>query len=90
MSVSLQGLAAGSYTLSHHRIDAEHSNSHTVWERLGSPQVPSEEQLAQIHAREGFEELEAPRRVTTSGGDLELTVELPLPSVSLLVLTPEA
>ncbi|MGO3502147.1 Beta-xylosidase [Corynebacterium xerosis] len=87
VSLTVRGLEAVAYRLTHHRIDAEHSNSHTIWESLGSPQVPSDEQLAQIHAREGLEELTAAADVTASAeGTLELTVELPLPSVSLLVL----
>ncbi|MGO2606693.1 MAG: GH39 family glycosyl hydrolase [Brachybacterium tyrofermentans] len=87
VSLTVRGLEAVAYRLTHHRIDAEHSNSHTVWESLGSPQVPSDEQLAQIHAREGLEELTAAVDVTASAeGTLELTLELPLPSVSLLVL----
>ena len=77
----------GAQRLTHHRIDSGHSNSHTVWQALGSPQVPSPEQLAQIHAREGLEELEPPRRVEVGAdGVLALTVELPLPAVSLLVM----
>ena len=87
VALTVRGLEAVAYRLTHHRIDAEHSNSHTVWESLGSPQVPSDEQLAQIHAREGLEELTAAVDVTASAeGTLELTLELPLPSVSLLVL----
>lgn len=89
VSLTVRGLEAGAYRLTHHRIDAEHSNSHTVWQRLGAPQVPSPEQLAQIHAREGLEELAEPVEVRAGAeGTLELTVELPLPAVSLLVLEP--
>ncbi|MGP9845108.1 GH39 family glycosyl hydrolase [Brachybacterium sp. 107] len=89
VALTVRGLKAGTYRLTHHRIDAEHSNSHTIWEGLGSPQVPDADQLAQIHAREGLEELTEAADVTASAeGTLELTVELPLPAVSLLVLEP--
>lgn len=84
--MTVTGLADGEHVLRHHRIDADHSNAHTVWRSLGSPQVPTEEQVAQIKARQGLEELEPERRVQVSGGTLELTVELPLPAVSLLTL----
>ncbi|GAB2988929.1 GH39 family glycosyl hydrolase [Actinotalea caeni] len=86
VQVTVTGLADGEHVLRHHRIDADHSNAHTVWRSLGSPQVPTEEQVAQIKARQGLEELEPERRVQVSGGTLELTVELPLPAVSLLTL----
>ncbi|MFC0675894.1 GH39 family glycosyl hydrolase [Brachybacterium hainanense] len=89
VTVALEGLPRGAYRLSHRRIDADHSNSHTLWQALGSPQVPSPEQLAQIHAREGLEDLEPQRELQVGAdGALELRLELPLPSVSLLVLEP--
>lgn len=88
VTLDVTGLDADAYTLSHHRIDAAHSNSHTAWVAAGSPQVPTEEQLAAIKARQGVEELEPARRVEVSSSALELTVSLPLPSVSLLVLEP--
>ncbi len=86
VQVTISGLGDGEHVLRHHRIDADHSNSHTVWQSLGAPQVPTEEQVAQIKARQGLEELEPERRVQVTGGTLELTVELPLPAVSLLTL----
>ncbi|MFD1717685.1 GH39 family glycosyl hydrolase [Georgenia deserti] len=87
VTVSVAGLT-GRYRLRHLRIDAEHSNAHTVWKRLGSPQVPSEEELALIRSRQGLEEYEPSRTVTASDGAVDLRVRLPLPSVSLLVLEP--
>jgi xylan 1,4-beta-xylosidase len=88
VTVAVGGLAASGYRLSHYRIDHDHSNSHTVWESLGSPQNPSDEQLAAIRIRQGLESAEEARTVETVGGALELTVSLPLAAVSLLVLSP--
>ncbi|BDZ50243.1 beta-xylosidase [Frondihabitans sucicola] len=90
VAVAFAGLAAGSYRLEHFRIDGSHSNSHTVWQELGSPQDPTPEQLKAIRAREGLELLEAPSTVTPQAGSIEVTVSLPLTAVSLLILTPEA
>lgn len=87
VALEVAGLDAGAYTLTHWRIDADHSNSHTAWVAAGSPQLPTEEQLSAIRARQGLEELEPARRVEVSG-PLELALALPLPSVSLLVLEP--
>jgi xylan 1,4-beta-xylosidase len=88
VTVQVAGLDAGAYTLSHFRIDADHSNSHTAWVAQGSPQLPTDEQVAAIKARQGLEELEPARQVEASGSSLELAVTLPLPAVSLLVLEP--
>lgn len=89
-TVRLRGLAAGEYVLGHWRIDADHSNAHSVWTQLGSPQDPDPEQLRHITERQGLEQLEPDRHITMTGDEVELTVELPLPSVSALVLTPAA
>ncbi|GAA1839513.1 beta-xylosidase [Microlunatus capsulatus] len=88
VQVAVTGLDAARYSLEHHRVDAEHSNAHSVWRDLGSPQDPTPEQLAALHARQGLEALAPPRDVTPQEGTVALVVDLPLPSVSLLVLRP--
>jgi xylan 1,4-beta-xylosidase len=88
-TVTVRNLPAGSYRLRHLRIDADHSNSFTVWQQLGSPQDPTAEQLTTIAGRQGLEEFEAERRLTVDG-DVSLEVSLPLPSASLLILEPSS
>jgi len=78
----------GRVRVSHRRIDATHSNSHTVWRALGAPQDPSPDQLSAIEARQGLEELEPERAMAVSDGALTLHIALPLPSVSLLEIRP--
>ncbi len=88
VDLRVHGLTASGYRLRHVRIDADHSNSHTVWRSLGAPQLPTPEQLAQITARQGLEELEPEREIDVGGGAIDLPLSLPLPSVSMLVLAP--
>ncbi|MEW1956897.1 glycoside hydrolase [Kineococcus sp. NPDC059986] len=88
VALRVENLPDGTYSLHHQRIDATHSNAHTVWTELGSPQDPTPGQLAAVKARQGLEDLEPVRNVTVSGGTFATTVDLPLPSVSLLVLEP--
>jgi xylan 1,4-beta-xylosidase len=81
--IEVQGLTPGlEYTVTEHRIDAEHSNAHPVWRSLGAPQRPTDEQLATIRSRQGLESLAATRMRADADGTLVLTTELPLPSVS--------
>jgi xylan 1,4-beta-xylosidase len=75
---------AGPARVRHWRIDARHSNSHAAWQALGCPQDPSKGQLRAIKERQGLELLEPEREVTAAGGRVDLSVALPLPSVSLL------
>lgn len=88
VTVEVAGLDCASYTLTHLRIDAGHSNSHSAWVAAGSPQLPTPEQLAAIRARQGLEELEPARQVEVTGSTVTLAMSLPLPAVSLLVLEP--
>lgn len=83
--VHVSGLGATLRTLRHYRIDAEHSNAHTVWVRLGSPQDPNEDELRRIHDRMGLEEFEDARTVAPDGGVVEVQLDLPLGAVSMLV-----
>jgi len=89
VAVEVAGLDASDYTLQHFRIDARHSNAHTVWRDLGSSQDPTEEELSAIKARQGLEPFEPVRDVRPDDGTLVLALDLPLPSVSLLVLEPK-
>jgi xylan 1,4-beta-xylosidase len=81
---------SGSAKVSHWRIDAAHSNSHTAWRALGAPQDPSERELSAIAERQGLERLEPDQSVAVSDGALTLRIALPLPSVSLLEIRPTA
>lgn len=87
VTVRVSGVPAESYSVEEYRIDADHSNAHTVWKALGSPQDPSDDELASIHARQGLETVGSAREVSAGDdGSLIITTRLPLPAVSLLVL----
>jgi xylan 1,4-beta-xylosidase len=88
VDLQVKGLAPGTWTVHHWRIDRSHSNSHTVWQDLGSPQDPTPEQLATIKDRQGLERLGDDTQVTVGDSPVALQVELPLPSLSVVVLTP--
>ena len=59
----------------HYRIDADHSNAHTVWKSLESPQDPTDEELTAIKARQGLEALAEPQDVSVTEGTLALQRE---------------
>jgi xylan 1,4-beta-xylosidase len=90
VDLRLERLSSGDrVSVSHWRIDAGHSNSHTVWRGLGAPQDPSPDDLRAIAAREGLERYEPDRTVPVRDGALTLRLTLPLPGVSLLELRPD-
>jgi xylan 1,4-beta-xylosidase len=89
VNLSIKGLVAESYTLTHYRIDHQHSNAHNVWRSLGEPLIPDENQLAQIRKRQGLEMLEPTSILMVKDGDVTISLELPPYSVSLIVLYPK-
>ncbi|SDS30657.1 GH39 family glycosyl hydrolase [Actinopolymorpha singaporensis] len=88
VNLSLRNLEGRTYRVRHYRVDAEHSNAHTVWRALGSPQDPTGEELAEITARQGLEEFEPARTVEADAGGVSFEISLPLPAASLLSLEP--
>lgn len=70
-----------------YRIDEKHSNAYTAWRRMGSPQTPTAEQYAKLRAAGQLAAFGSPRWVTPDHGQIEIPMELPQPSVSLLRIT---
>lgn len=88
VNLTLRNLEGRTFRVRHYRVDAEHSNAHTVWKALGSPQDPTDKELAEITARQGLEEFEPARTVEADSGQVTFDISLPLPAASLLVLEP--
>src|SRR4029079_16315632 len=40
VTITIDGVAAGRPTLTHYRVDQDHSNAYTVWKSMGSPATP--------------------------------------------------
>ena len=92
VTVRVEGLVAGaSYTLTHDRVDAGHSNVAGAWGAMrdGDQAWPDEDQWAALRAADRLDALEEPREVVADA-DGTVTVEtvLPMPSISFLHLTP--
>jgi xylan 1,4-beta-xylosidase len=88
VSLELQGMTAGArLQMTAHRIDHEHSNSHTEWVRQGSPQDPTPAQITAIKARQGLETSGDPLDIVVGDDGVgHVTVQLGLPSAVLLVI----
>jgi xylan 1,4-beta-xylosidase len=90
--IEVRGLAPGStYDLTHARVDEHHSNIASVWRELrdDGQEWPTDGQWERLREADRLDELE-PRRTVTAGDDGVVVVEteLPMPSMSQLVLTP--
>ena len=89
-TLRLEGLDRDRYRLRHRRLDETHSNLVASWDAIGAgADWPDEPQWQRLAAKNHLEELEPERVVDAASGSLDLTFELPMPSVSLIELTPE-
>ena len=87
VDVTISGVPDGRATLTHYRIDADHSNSYTRWKAMGSPQSPTRAQIAELEASGQLQQLAPPSKVTVTGGRTVVTFSLPRQGVSLVKLT---
>jgi xylan 1,4-beta-xylosidase len=79
-------LQQGQARLTHFRIDAEHSNAHTAWLRMGSPQTPTAAQRAELVQAGELQAMATPAHAAVVESRGTITFSLPRQAVSLLVL----
>ena len=88
VQVSLEGLpATRSMQRVEYRIDRDHSNAHTAWQRMGSPATPTPAQMATLRRAGQLESMGAAAAVPVSNGRASIQLQLPRQSVSLTVLS---
>jgi len=87
VTLRIEGLPFDTAMLAHYRIAEAHNDPFVVWENFGAPTYPMPEQYAALRAAQEVALLEEPREVAAPGGALTLAFDLPLPGVSLLLLS---
>ncbi|MGW6499565.1 GH39 family glycosyl hydrolase [Nonomuraea angiospora] len=86
VSLTVDGLGDGEHTITHHRIDHDHSNVQAAWQAMGGGDWPADEQWDKLRAANTLDELAPP--ATAAGSTVTLEFELPMPGVSFIELTP--
>jgi xylan 1,4-beta-xylosidase len=86
VELQISGLPAA-VTLTHYRIDAEHSNAFEIWKRVGSPQTPSAEVYSQLEQAGHLARVETPALPPVQNGQTTIPLRLPRQAVSLFVLS---
>ncbi|MGQ5261153.1 GH39 family glycosyl hydrolase [Micromonospora sp. ZYX-F-536] len=84
----VDGLSHGAYELRHRRLDEHTSNLAATARRLRVDVWPTDEQWAALRAADHLADAVPPATVTPDRGTVALPVALPMPSISLLELTP--
>ena len=91
VTVRFAGLSPGRrYEVRQWLVDADHGNVATRWQSMGGGDWPSEQQWAELTEADHLPESTAPSTVEAEGGVVELTVDLPNPSIALVELKPTA
>ncbi len=78
-----------SFKMVHYRIDSEHSNSYSIWNKNGKPEEPTIEQIKEIREKAGLELYEPVSDVKFTE-DFTIVLDMPMHSVSLLLFIPES
>lgn len=86
VEVLVNGIPAERVMLHHYRIDDEHSNSYEAWKKMGSPQQPTKEQIAELEKAGQLQLFTSPKWVKTNDGETVIQMQLPRHGVSLLRL----
>jgi xylan 1,4-beta-xylosidase len=86
VTLTIEGIESGRPTLTHSRVDRDHSNAYEAWKKMGSPQPPSSEQRTALEFMGKLQVLKAPEQVHVEEGRLTLTFALPRQGVSLVEL----
>ena len=76
VKLEITGIPSANIKLQEYRIDKDHSNSYEVWKRMGSPQQPTKEQIAQLE-KAGQLEQTANKNEKVKNGLLQMNVPLP-------------
>jgi xylan 1,4-beta-xylosidase len=87
IDVTIDGAPDGRPTLTHLRVDRDHSNAYELWKKMGSPQAPTPAQYAQLEKGGKLQPFRAAERVRVQNGTARLAFTLPRQGVSLLKLT---
>jgi xylan 1,4-beta-xylosidase len=72
----------------HYRVDNGHSNAYRHWIAMGSPNECTPEQLRLLKGKMDLELFEDPLVCATDAGEIEGDFHLPMPGVSMFVVTP--
>lgn len=86
LSIAGVPVSAARVLVTHYRIDKERSNAYTTWQRMGSPQQPTDAQYRELEAAGQLQTLASPQWVDNGPGGVTLSFSLPHQGVSLVRL----
>ncbi|MEZ5043200.1 MAG: polysaccharide deacetylase family protein [Saprospiraceae bacterium] len=87
ISLEIKGLPKGKLLTHHYRVDGQHSNAYSLWEKMGSPKHPTSRQYSELEKAGKLALLNAPEWITVTQEKTTISLVLPRQGVSLLTFT---
>jgi xylan 1,4-beta-xylosidase len=87
VDLAVEHVADGAVSVTHARVDADHSNAYEAWKRMGAPQTPSPDQYARLEQAGRLAQIGPSQRLAASDGRVRLAFALPRQAVSLITIT---
>ena len=84
IAVTINDIPSRKITVTHYRIDDQHSNSYEVWKKMGSPQNPNASQIKELEQAGQLETVSPPKALLLKSSILAMDIDLPRQGVSLL------
>jgi len=85
-TLSIKNIPSANVTVTQYRIDDMHSNSYEVWKKMGSPQNPTQAQIAELEKAGQLQTMGKPEKARTVNGERKLAISLPRQGVTLVKL----
>jgi len=86
VQLTIKNLLMKTATLTHYRIDDEHSNAYEAWKKMGSPQNPDSAQIRELESAGQLQILGKPEKVNIKAGEYKWQLLLPRQGISLVKL----
>jgi xylan 1,4-beta-xylosidase len=85
VDLTVDGLTGSRARLTEYRIDGDHSNAYTAWQKMGSPAQPTPAQVAELEKAGHLAVLGNLETVPVKSGKASVYLQLPRQAVTLLV-----
>lgn len=84
ITININALPTKKALISHFRIDQKHSNSYSLWKKMGSPQNPSSQQIEQLEKAGQLQLYGSPEWKTILDNTMTIPLQLDRQAVSLI------
>ncbi len=84
--INVTGITTPYVLLTEYRIDNEHSNSYALWKKMGSPQNPTADQIADLEKAGQLQKMTSEPATIPAKGKITISTYLPGQGVSLFKL----